>query len=144
EVHAAEDDVPGAGVGGDAGELVAVAGEVGEADDFVALVVVTEQDGGCAEFGASCGNAGIHGMVGEREVVFKTATRAGLRRGRRQIVENDIHSIPPSVQLTLAGRRTGMLKASTAAVDALTFLKRSAQAPNPSGKPPSTGLLQPF
>jgi hypothetical protein len=44
EVHAAEDDVLRVGLGGDLGELVAVAGEVGEADHFVALVVVAEQD----------------------------------------------------------------------------------------------------
>jgi hypothetical protein len=52
EVHAAENNVLGVGFGGDAGELVAVAGGVGKANHFVALVVVAEQEGGRAEFGA--------------------------------------------------------------------------------------------
>jgi hypothetical protein len=43
EVNAAEKDVPRIGFCGDLRELVAVAGRVGEADHFVALVVVAEQ-----------------------------------------------------------------------------------------------------
>ncbi len=57
EMHAAEDDVPGLGLGGDLGELVAVAGRVGEADNFVALVVVAEQEHLLAELGASLGDS---------------------------------------------------------------------------------------
>ena len=79
EVHAAEDDVLGVGLGGDLRELVAVAGEVGEADHFVALVVVAEQDGGCAQLRARLGNALVHGVVGKRQVVFKAATRCRPR-----------------------------------------------------------------
>ena len=60
EVHAAEDDVLCIGVGGNAGELVAVAGEVGEADHFVSLVVMAEQNCGGAEFGARLRDALVH------------------------------------------------------------------------------------
>ena len=69
KVHAAENNVPGVGFGGDFGELVAVAGEIGEADDFVALVVVAQQQGGGAELSARRGDARIHGVVRERQVV---------------------------------------------------------------------------
>ncbi len=44
KVNAAEDDVLRFGLRGDFGELVAVAGEIGKADDFVALIMVAEQD----------------------------------------------------------------------------------------------------
>ena len=83
EVHAAENNVLGVGFGGDAGELVAVAGGVGKADHLVALVVVAEQEGGRAQLGAGLRDARVHGMVGEREIVFEAATTASLRRGRR-------------------------------------------------------------
>src|ERR1035438_536547 len=70
EVDAAENNVLGGSFGGDAGELVAIAGGVGEADHLVALVVVAEQQGCRAQFGARPRNALVHGVVGEREVVF--------------------------------------------------------------------------
>jgi len=83
EVHAAENKVLGVGLRGDSGELVAVAREVGEADDFVALIVVSEQNGGRAETLARRRDTLVHSVIGEREVVFKAADAASLRRGRR-------------------------------------------------------------
>ena len=83
KMYAAEDDELGRGFGGDFGELVAVAGGVCEADHFVALVVMAQQDGGRAQLGASLGDARIHGVVGKRKVVFEAASAASLRRGRR-------------------------------------------------------------
>ena len=50
EVHAAEDDVLGLGPGGRVlGQLERVAGDVGELDDLVALVVVAEDEHRVAE-----------------------------------------------------------------------------------------------
>ncbi len=66
EVDATENNVLGGSFGGNAGELVAVAGGVGEADHFIALIVVPEQQGGRAQFGAGPRNALVHRMVGER------------------------------------------------------------------------------
>jgi len=129
EVYAAENNVFGVGFGGDSRELVAVACEVGETDDFVPLIVVPEQDGGRSQALAGLGDAFIHGVVGEGEVVVKAASVFGaagavsLRRSRRQIVDYQVHRIPPSVLHTPRGRRTGMLKANAAAVDALATLK---------------------
>ena len=91
EVHAAENDVPGTGFRGNLGELVAVAGKVRETDDFVALIVVAEQDGCGAKLGPRRGNARIHGVIGKRQVVFKAAGIFGvagicsLRRDRRNV-----------------------------------------------------------
>jgi hypothetical protein len=69
EVHAAEHDEVGLGVGRHAlGQLVRVAGVVGELDDLVALVVVAEDDEASAERGAGGGDAGVHDLVGQTEV----------------------------------------------------------------------------
>ena len=58
EVDAAEEDIFGLGeFGGFAGELEGVAGDVGEADDVVLLVMVAEDDELVAQFGFSGGNA---------------------------------------------------------------------------------------
>jgi hypothetical protein len=66
-------------------------------------------------------------MVRERKVVFEATDAASLRRGRRQIVENQVHRIPPSVLLALqlhckAANGDVESKQTWAAVDALTFL----------------------
>ena len=46
----------------------------------------------------------VHRVVGKGKVVFEATGAASLRRGRRQIVENQVHRIPPSVQLAHFGR----------------------------------------
>ena len=144
EVHAAENNVFGVGFSGNPGELVAVARGVGKADYFVALIVVPEQERGRAQLGACRRNARVHGMVGKRQIIFKTATAASRLSDRHGIVKNQVHCIPPSVLLALWGQRTGMLKANMAAVDALTFPELTGVTPDASGKSPPTGLLQPF
>ena len=73
EVHAAENDVFAAGLGGFFRELVGIAAEIGEADDFIALVMVSEDDHVAAEDLAGCANAVVHGVVGEDEIVLQTA-----------------------------------------------------------------------
>ena len=102
EMNAAEDDVFGAGFGGDLRELVGVAGKVSKSNNFVALVVVAEEDGGGAEARARGRDAVVHGVVGEREVVIERAGVARRFLSRRcdnfsQYAQN----LPPSVQLTL-------------------------------------------
>jgi hypothetical protein len=73
KVDAAEDHVLRVALGGGLGELVAVAGEVGEADDLVALVVMAEDEGIRAEL-LTCGcDARVHGVVGLGEVVVERA-----------------------------------------------------------------------
>jgi hypothetical protein len=100
-------------------QFVAVAGEVGKTNDFVALVVMAEEDGCVAQLGPGFRDARIHGVVGECEVVFETAKRAGLRRGRRCFVKNQGQNDPPSVLHVSIDGRTEMLKANSAAADAL-------------------------
>ncbi len=60
EMHAAEHDVlrPGLAdlLGGELGELEAVAGEVGEADDLVLLIVMAEDDEVRAQLGLARGD----------------------------------------------------------------------------------------
>src|ERR1017187_745981 len=103
EVDAAEDDVLRICLRGDFGELVAVAGEVGEADDLVALVVVAEQNSGRAQFGARGCDSLVHGVVRKRQVVFEGACVNGLRRGRRLFVNYQVHFNPPSALHILFG-----------------------------------------
>jgi hypothetical protein len=71
EVHAAEDDVLGGGLrGGQARQLQRVAGEVGELDDLVALVVVAEDDDALAERPLRGGDPLVHLVVGQAEVAL--------------------------------------------------------------------------
>ena len=149
-MDAAENDVLCIGLRGYFGELVAVAGEVGKADDLVALVVVAEQDGGLAQFGARGCYSLVHGVVRKSEVVFEGACNFaaaganGVRRGRSLFVNYQVHSNPPSaLRILLGGRRAGLLKANRHAVDALKPLKLSVLPTASKGSPP-TGLLQPF
>ena len=68
-MHAAEDDVVGRWVVGNrAGELERVAGVVGEANDFVALVVMAEDDEAFTKRRPRGGNAQRHLLVGQPEI----------------------------------------------------------------------------
>ena len=121
--------------GGDFGELVAVAGIVGEANDLIALVVMAEHNCRRAELRAGCGYARVHGVVGECEVVFEAASLRGLtRRGRHDVVNNRVHCIPPSVQLRHWGAPNGDVESSVflsarAAVDAPFSRRTFSQLP---------------
>ncbi len=136
EMHAAEDDVVCRSLRGNFGELVAVAGEVGETNDFIALVVMPKQDRRRAKPLPGCRNACVHAVIGKSQVVFQAAGICGLRRDRRNVVNNPDSPCPPSVRPTLSNRRTGMLKALAAAVNALSMRSLAAA--------PLTGMLQPF
>jgi len=80
-VHAAEDDVLGVGPGsGLLGELERVAGDVGERDDLVALVVVPQHEDAVAEGGLRRAGALDQSWVGRRrEVAGAVDTALGGR-----------------------------------------------------------------
>jgi hypothetical protein len=72
EVHAAEDDEFGVGMGADlARQLERVAGVVGELDHFVALVMMAEDDETAAEPRFRRGDARVHFVIGETEVFLR-------------------------------------------------------------------------
>jgi hypothetical protein len=74
-------------------------------------------------------------MIGEREVVFKTANVDSLRRGRRLLIENKGHFIPPSARLIPHGTAGGVVESKPTAVDALNLLRLSALPPTISRSP---------
>jgi hypothetical protein len=78
EVHAAEDDELGVRVPGDLlGQLVRVAGVVGELDHFVALVVVPEDHEPAAELLPGRGDALVHLGVGQADVALRERLALG-------------------------------------------------------------------
>src|ERR1019366_9447081 len=80
EVHAAKDDVAGAGFGSSPGKAVRVATEIGEAYDFVALIVMAEHDtiGAKSIFGSL--DTALERVVGHDEIIVQR-TRDGCYRG---------------------------------------------------------------
>ena len=88
EMDATEDNVAGVGFGGLKREFQGVAAKISEFDDFVALVVMAEDDHVFAQADFSCGNAVVEGVIGNEQVGVKVAadTRLDFRRangGRR-------------------------------------------------------------
>src|ERR1700730_13512682 len=70
KMHAAKDDVLPARLCSLLRELVGVAAKIGESDDFIALIVVTE-DYTFPPQNFACGrNAIVHGVVGQDEIIF--------------------------------------------------------------------------
>ena len=68
-MHTAEDDEIGVGVPAHLpGELVRIAGVVGELDDLVALVVMSENHEAPAELCARYGNPPIHFLIGQTDI----------------------------------------------------------------------------
>ena len=74
EVDAAEDDVASLRFRRRLGELVGVAGEICEAHDFVALVVVAKNDVVAPNSRAGGRDAVVHGVVGQGEIVLERAS----------------------------------------------------------------------
>ena len=54
-------------------KLVGVAAEIGIANDFIALIVMTQNDAVAAKSLASPTNTFVHGVIGENEIIFQTA-----------------------------------------------------------------------
>ncbi len=73
EVHAAKYDVLAAGGCRLLRKFVGVATKIGEANDFIALVVVAENHAFAAQSFAGRGDALVHGVVGQHEIIFQTA-----------------------------------------------------------------------
>ncbi len=125
KVHAAKHNVLGARRRGRLRQLVAVAGEVGKAHHLVALVMVAQNHGGRAQLRARRGNALVHRVVGQRQIVFQRAGRICLRGGSGCFVKNQV-----SQYSAFSPYRTGMLKAfHLAAVSA--FLPGPESRPRP-------------
>jgi hypothetical protein len=82
-VHAAEDDELGVRPGGRLlGQLEGVAGDVGELDDLVTLVVVAEHEDPVAEGGLGRGGASHQFRIaGRRQVAGTVDTALGIRVG---------------------------------------------------------------
>src|SRR6266581_2173402 len=89
EVHAAEDDVAALGLRRLVGKLEGVAAEIGEFDDFVALVVMAKDDDVIAEAGFCSGDALIERIVRHKKVGVEVAPYAGFDfrgpDGRRRV-----------------------------------------------------------
>jgi hypothetical protein len=54
-------------------KAIGIAPVVGEADYFIALVVVAKNDGFAAEFALSRCDPFIHGVIRKNEIIFQTA-----------------------------------------------------------------------
>src|SRR5258708_5066272 len=78
EVDAAEDNVFRVSTRAFLGKFVGVTAKVGEANDFVALVVMAKDQSAGSERTTSSRNAGVHGVVGEHQVIFERARRGSL------------------------------------------------------------------
>ncbi len=73
KVHAAEDHVLRVGPCCNLRELVTVASDVGKPNHLIALVVMAQQNDVGSQFGASRGDACVHGVVGLRKIVVQRA-----------------------------------------------------------------------
>ncbi len=89
EVHAAEDDVAALGLRRLVGKLEGVAAEIGEFDDFVALVVMAKDDDVIAEAGLCNGDAIVERIVRHKKVGVEVAPYPGFdfrgAHGRRRV-----------------------------------------------------------
>ena len=81
------------GLRGNLRKLVAVAGEIGEANHLIPLVVVPQQNRCRTEPLARCRDPFVHAVVGKSQVIFQAAGTAGLRRDRRCFVKNQVHLV---------------------------------------------------
>src|ERR1700736_3522452 len=83
-MHAAKDNVIAAGAGSFLRKLVRVAAKICEADDFVALIVMAENDDLTTQNSPGRADAFVHGVVGKDEVVLQTANASsGAHVGTR-------------------------------------------------------------
>ena len=110
EVHAAEDDVLGVGLRGDLRELVAVAGGVGKADHFVALVVVAEDHDGRAQPRARRARCARPSSGREAPGSFQGCNVPSAAGRRQHFIKNRFTVF--RLQSASFGTRTGMLKAN--------------------------------
>src|ERR1019366_4482862 len=80
EVYAAEDDGADFGLRRHLRQAVGIAKAIGEAHDFIALIMMTKNDALAAQGSFGVRNAAVHGAIREYEIVFE---RAGYRFSNR-------------------------------------------------------------
>ncbi len=78
EMDPAKNDVPGVSLGRLIGELERVAAKIGELYDFIALVVVAENDHIFVQAGSGRGDALIQRIVGNQQIGIEVTSDAGL------------------------------------------------------------------
>src|SRR5229473_1117882 len=78
KVHATEDDIAALGLRSLEGELEGVTAEIGELDDFVALVVMAQNHYVIAEAGSCGSDAVVEGIVRHKEVGIEVTPNAGF------------------------------------------------------------------
>src|SRR6266446_5916503 len=82
KVYAAEDNIAAFGLRSLEGELEGVTTEIGELDDFVALVVMAQNHDILAQAGFCGSDALVKGVVRDEEVGIKVAAYTGFELGR--------------------------------------------------------------
>ncbi len=78
EVDATEDDIAALGLRGLEGEFEGVTSEIGELDDFVALVVMAQDDDVLTQTGLRGGDAVVEGVVRHEKVRIEVAAHPGF------------------------------------------------------------------
>ena len=103
EVHAAEDDVPAHGLRRHLRKAIGIATAIGEAHDFIALIMMTKNDALAAQGSFGGRNAVVHGAIWEYKIVFE---RAGYRFDNRCC--SHFLSLPsvPAARLRFDGKLT--------------------------------------
>src|SRR5258707_6029563 len=78
KVHAAKDDIAALGLRSLEGEFEGVTAEIGELDDFVALVVMAQYHDVLAQAGLGGGDAVIQGVIWYEKIRIEVAAYTGL------------------------------------------------------------------
>ncbi len=71
EVHAAENDVAAVGSSGKLRKLVGVASEIGEPDDFIALIVMAQDNHVASKLLSGGMDTFVHGVIRQDEVIVE-------------------------------------------------------------------------
>src|SRR5258706_12282445 len=120
-MNAAENDVAALGARCFLRKLVGVAAKIGEADDFITLVVMPKHHHLAAEGLPGLSNALVHRVIRKDEIVLQ-------RRGCQVVLAfSSKYELTPTTACCLY-LGTGLLKASSGSADSLrSLLKRDAQ-----------------
>jgi hypothetical protein len=78
EVHAAKDNIATLGLGSLEGELEGVTAEIGELDDFVALIMMAQNDDVRTQTSLGGGDTVVEGGVRHEKVRVEVAAYAGF------------------------------------------------------------------
>ena len=108
-MHAAEDDVTSVRLGGYFGKLVRIPRVIGKANYFVALIMMSEDHAIASELATSFGDAIIHGVIGEDEIIIQRAQGSFCSYAHSIFRLQSRHNCRLSTSAELL--ETGMLKA---------------------------------